>query len=305
MERVRSRPVKRSKYPDQPRLFDAGEPVALPPMPKPKSIAELISPPDLSTRAGRREQRRLRRVAEENARTVQPMLPGTEPPPPPMPATAVAFLNAVAKSPHVRTNKIALADRWGVDITIVDELAAPIEERTALRWQPDRQPDPIRWWRSSARLSIRGAVICRAATERGCTPSTIRVCVPAMRDDGQIDWDVAVSNYARDSKCLHPSPAQLAEYRHRLQTEWMRFNAGKEMISLDGAPDKLPPVPSAEDVVLGTDDPLKAALADALALLSRDERALIARWMDGDATAVLPDDLLARLRKLIIDIATD
>ena len=289
--------MRRSRYTEQPKLFEVE------PKPKPIPIAELISPPDLSTRAGRREQRRLRRVAEEDASLTQLILPGTEPPPPPIPATAVAFLNAVAKSPHVWSTKISLSDVWGVDIAVVDELAAKIEKRTALRWQPDRQPDPIRWWRSSARLSMRGAVICRAATERGCTPSTIRACVPAMRDDGQIDWDVAVTNYARNSKCIHPSPAQLAEYRYRLQAEWARFNVGKETVSLDNALDKLPPAPSAEDVVLGTDDPIKAALADALALLPRDERALIARWMDGDATVVLPDDLLDRLRKLIVELA--
>ena len=296
--------MNRSKYPDQPRLFEV-ELVEPKPKPKPIPIAELISPPDLSTRAGRREQRRLRRVAEENARTVQPMLPGAEPPPPPMPATAVRFLDAVRADSRVWNTKTSLADIWGLDITVVDELATKIETRTALRWQPDRQPDPIRWWRSSARLSIRGAVIRQAAKERGCTPSTIRVCVPAMRDDGMIDWDTAVSNYARDAKCYHPSPAQRAEYRHRLQAEWARFSVGKETVSLDGAPDKLPPVPSAEDVVLGTDDPIKAALADALALLSKDEQTLIGRWMDGDVTVTLPDDLLARLRKLIIDIATD
>ena len=296
--------MRRSRYTEQPKLFEV-EPVEPKPKPKPIPIAELISPPDLSTRAGRREQRRLRRVAEEDASLTQLILPGTEPPPPPIPATAVAFLNAVAKSPHVWSTKISLSDVWGVDIAVVDELAAKIEKRTALRWQPDRQPDAIRWWRSSARLSMRGAVLCRAATERGCTPSTIRACVPAMRDDGQIDWDVAVTNYARNSKCYHPSPAQRAEYRHRLQAEWARFSVGKETVSLDGAPDKLPPVPSAEDVVLGTDDPIKAALADALALLSKDEQTLIGRWMDGDVTVTLPDDLLARLRKLIIDIATD
>lgn len=294
--------MKRSDHTDQPRLFDVG-PSEPKPRPRPIPIAELIAPPDLSTRAGRREQRRLRKVAAENARTVQLVLPGAEPPPPPIPATAVAFLNAVAKSPHVWSTKISLSDVWGVDITVVDELAAKIEKRTAMRWLPERQPDPIRWWRSSAMLSMRGAVIAEAAKERGCVPSIIRSCVPAMRDDGQIDWDVAVTNYARNSKCIHPSPAQLAKYRHRLQMEWARFNVSKETISLDNALNKLPPVPSAEDVVLGTDDPIKAALADALALLPESERALIARWMDGDATAVLPDDLLARLRKHIVDIA--
>ena len=296
--------MKRSKYPDQPRLFEV-EPTEPTPRPKPIPIAELISPPDLSTRAGRREQRRLRRVAEEDASLTQLILPGTEPPPPPMPATAVAFLDAVAKSPRVWTNKIALADIWGLDITIVDELASKIEARAAMRWQPARQSNPIGWWRSSARLSLRGAVICRAATERGCTPSIIRSCVPAMRDDGMIDWDVAVVNYVRDSGCRHPSPADLAEYRRRLQIEWARFSAGRETVSLDASPDKLPPMPSAEDVALGTDDPIRAALADALAELPESERTLIARWMDGDATAVLPDDLLARLRKQIVDIATD
>ena len=125
-----------------------------------------------------------------------------------------------------------------------------------------------------------------------------------MADDGQIDWDTAVVNYARDSKCCHPSPAQRAEYRHRLQTEWARFNVGKEMISLDAAPDRLPPVPSAEDVVLGCDDPIRAALGDALALLPESEQALIARWMDGDMTVTLPDDLLDRLRKHIVELAT-
>ena len=295
--------MKRSDHTDQPKLFEV-EPTEPTPRPKPKSIAELVAPPDLSTRAGRREQRRLRKVAAENASIYQPMLPGTEPPPPPIPDTAVRFLDEVAKSPHVWNTKITLADRWGLDITIVDELAAKIEKRTALRWQPERQPDPIRWWRSSARLSLRGAVICRAAKDRGCTPSTIRVCVPAMRDDGQIDWDTAVVNYARNSKCRNVSSAQRAEYRYRLQTEWARFNAGKDAVSLDGAPDRLPPVPSAEDVVLGADDPIRAALADALALLPGDEQALIARWMDGDATAVLPDDLLARLRRQIVEIAT-
>ena len=293
--------MKRSKYPDQPRLFEV-EPTEPTPRPKPIPIAELISPPDLSTRAGRREQRRLRRVAEEDASLTQLILPGTEPPPPPMPATAVAFLDAVAKSPRVWTNKIALADIWGLDITIVDELASKIEARAAMSWQPDRQPDPIRWWRASARLSIRQAVICQAAKERGCTPSTIRACVPAMADDGGIDWDVAVANYARNSSHV-PTPADLVEYRHRLQTEWMRFNAGRETVSLDASPDRLPPAPSAEDVVLGCDNPIRAALADALALLPESERALISRWMDGDATVTLPDDLLARLRKLIVDIA--
>jgi hypothetical protein len=290
------------KRPEQPKLFEV-DPTE--PKPKPIPLAELISPPDLSTRAGRREQRRLRKQAEENASLTQLVLPGTEPPPEPMPATAVAFLDAVRADPRVYRFKITLADIWGVADVIVDELAAPIEERAAMRWQPARQSNPIGWWRSSARLSLRGAVICRAATERGCTPSIIRSCVPAMRDDGMIDWDVAVVNYVRDSGCRHPSPADLAEYRRRLQIEWARFSAGRETVSLDASPDKLPPMPSAEDVALGTDDPIRAALADALAELPESERTLIARWMDGDATAVLPDDLLARLRKQIVDIATD
>lgn len=288
----------------------------------------------LTKRAGKQEARRLHR--EVDTVGFFPRIANT--PSSKMSASAAQFLMAIDNSEHVKQIKTRLGSTWAVDATTIDGLAREIEIRAAMSWVPERQPDPIRWWRSGAMRSLRQAVLCEAARERGCTPLLIRSCVAAMNEDGMVNFDTAVDAYIAYAKSKNASAKQRAEYRRRLQTEWTHFLGGRSRLYAsmyylqsgewqhDGtgnsgvstrdreivrilasaeAANRPLTISSAEDEALGDTDPMVDALGDALSKLSKDEQTLVNRWMSRNTRVVLPEDLLNRLREHIVELITN